>query len=342
MATLEQEMQEREKLHSILDELATVNPEKLIRLDELGSTLSFEAGLPYFDRTLRLFRTLAESNLDNVPYSVLNRLSTQATEVKNQIDQVRSFSPTDSNPVSTRDSIINSFRDNYDKRFTEISPVIAYSIRKGTDFELLEREARETVIQSKAMAQEIRKNGEQASAEAESTLEKIKQAAAEVGVAQHATHFKIESDYHSKTAINWLIATAIIGILTIVWGVFSFKFHAIPVSNPPQTIELVESFASKIIVLSVLYYTLVWSAKNYNAHRHNFVVNKHRQNALSTFETFVKAANDSDTKNAVLIQATQSIFGAQQSGYIQKDSEQESPNKIIEIMRSVSSMSKGN
>jgi len=72
-----------------------------------------------------------------------------------------------------------------------------------------------------------------------------------------------------------------------------------------------------------------------NRHNHNFVVNKHRQNALSTFQAFSEATiNDPDTKNAILLQATQCIFSPQPSGFINKENEQENSNKIIEIFKS--------
>ncbi len=343
MATVEQERAEHEALRKLLEELAGTKPDQLIRTDELGSSLNFKPGLPFFERMLWLFRTLSESNLDNVPYTVLNKLKNLSLQLKTQVDQVKQFSPNVNNPTAVRDTLIYWFRDNYDGYFIEISPVIAYSIRKGTDFELLEKKARESLIQIEAVVKEIEEHGRDAAAETELTLQKVRQAAAEVGVAQHATHFQLEAKNHSETAAKWLIATIVAGFITVVWGIFSFKFHPVPMSSPPTTTELVESFASKLMVLSVLYYVLVWAGKNYGAHRHNFVVNKHRQNALSTFETFVKAAGeDIDTKNAVLLQATQSIFSSQSSGYINRDNDQESPNKIIEIMRNVSSLGKGN
>ena len=68
----------------------------------------------------------------------------------------------------------------------------------------------------------------------------------------------------------------------------------------------------KLIILSVFFSALIWAAKNYQAHRHNYVINRHRQDSLSTFEGFVSAAgDDTETKNAVLLQATQSIFASQ-------------------------------
>jgi hypothetical protein len=40
------------------------------------------------------------------------------------------------------------------------------------------------------------------------------------------------------------------------------------------------------------------------------------------------------TKNAVLLEATRTIFSNQQTGYLNNDNEPDSPNKIIEIFKS--------
>jgi len=173
-----------------------------------------------------------------------------------------------------------------------------------------------------------------------STLEKVRRAAAEVGVSQHATHFKEAANDHARKSIYWLCATLLAAAITVGWGIATFFIHPLgsPPNNPPTTAQVIQFSLAKLIILSSLYYALVWCARNYRAQRHNFIVNKHRQNALSTFETFVKAAQDDpETKNAVLLQATQSIFSAQPSGYIRDESESESPNKIIEILRTIGS-----
>lgn len=90
-----------------------------------------------------------------------------------------------------------------------------------------------------------------------------------------------------------------------------------------------------IILIGLLYFTIT-ASKNYNAHRHNAILNKHRQNALQTFESFVKAAgDDQQTKNAVLLQATATIFSNQNTGYLAAGPEPEGASKIIEIIKGV-------
>ena len=56
---------------------------------------------------------------------------------------------------------------------------------------------------------------------------------------------------------------------------------------------------------------------------------------MNTFETFIKATEDKETKNAVLIQTTQAIFSPQHSGFTDKEKELSSSPQMVEIFRSV-------
>ena len=59
-------------------------------------------------------------------------------------------------------------------------------------------------------------------------------------------------------------------------------------------------------------------------------------NSLSTFKLFLDATGEDDnTKNAILIQASHSVFSMPNSGYAPLDSEADSPNKIIEVIRNI-------
>jgi len=95
----------------------------------------------------------------------------------------------------------------------------------------------------------------------------------------------------------------------------------------------------KIFIFSILLSAAVWCGKTYRAYRHNAVVNRHRQNALATFEAFAKAASDVETKNAVLLQATQCIFSPQQTGYVSGEPESALP-PVLEIVRNLGKSSR--
>lgn len=333
MATLQEEKDMLEALSMNLDVITKTQVEDLIRPD-LGRELNFESGKETFNRNLKLFKDLSNCNLENIPYNTLNQLNNQAADFITRLKKVQDFSANQTNPVTVRDSIVQEFQNQYQTYFTTIHPIISYSIRKGTDFEKLENQAKGIVETLIDLQGEFQEDVNSKLKESESILDKIRNAAANVGVAQHSSHFEVEAEENHKTSIKWFWGTIVMAILTIGWGIGSIFLYP----NIDDTAKTIQYVISKIIILSALYYGLIWSAKNFKALRHNYIVNKHRQNALKTFETFVKAAGDDiQTKNAVLLQATYSIFSSQNSGYNSVDPDSESPNKIVEIIKNVAS-----
>ncbi len=202
--------------------------------------------------------------------------------------------------------------------------------------------------------------------EVDDALTLVRNAASEAGVSQHAKVFDDESKKLQTSSIIWMIVIAIFALLlgllatnfidpkswhpvlpsisastaaTIAASATPTVGNAIPAPavTPPATDFLwIKPFAEKIAFAFVLLFGLLWSSRNYSASRHNEVVNRHRMNALRSFETFAKAATDDQTKNAVLIQATQAIFAPQATGYVKTDGDNSSSSPIIELIRTAS------
>jgi len=102
-----------------------------------------------------------------------------------------------------------------------------------------------------------------------------------------------------------------------------------------STAQSIQMGIAKLITFSILYFGLVWTSRNYRAHRHNFVINQHRQNALNTFESFVEGTSDDHTKNAVLIKSTEAVFSPIVTGYLTKEPEPQGGTQILEVFRNV-------
>lgn len=91
--------------------------------------------------------------------------------------------------------------------------------------------------------------------------------------------------------------------------------------------------ALKAVIISLFYFAVVVANRAYRVNRHNYVINRHRVDALSTFESFSAAANDAGTKSAVLLETTRAIFGPQSSGHLGAEAEAQSSPQILEILR---------
>ena len=123
---------------------------------------------------------------------------------------------------------------------------------------------------------------------------------------------------------------SVLSTAAVLWLLFS-RF---PVES---TGEIVRGIGGRFAVLTLLAFALGFTVRQYTSSKHNETVNTHRQNALLTFETFVSAADDQDTKDAVLLEATRSIFAPQSSGFLRSGREPDSPSTMVEVIRRIGS-----
>jgi hypothetical protein len=79
---------------------------------------------------------------------------------------------------------------------------------------------------------------------------------------------------------------------------------------------------------------LFLSARNFLNHKHNAIVNRHRQNALMTHRALIEAAGDHGIREAIMVQAAGCIFSPQNTGYTGGGSsgENPSPKSVVELL----------
>lgn len=334
MAQYEEELRSRQLLQQLLAGFATFSVAELERHD-LPTEINFAHGSSYFERSLKLFNSLNSIDLTDIPYTKLQSLNSIVTQAHNAFTDIRNFSIAKfpNNPVAQRDSFLNFVRDQYDSWFENISPTIAYfnSIRRNIGG--YEKLAKEQLDQIHAIIDSSDTQLKNAINESQNILLQIRTIAQEAGVSQYAVHFKEEADLNQKNAGPWLWASSILAGFTFILGILlyiQYLFY-VPILSTSQSIQ---TAIPKLFIFSLLLTSSVWCGKTYRAYRHNAVVNRHRQHALSTFQAFAQAAIDPATKDAVLLQATQCIFSQQPTGFIQIEPESTSL-PISEMMKAI-------
>ncbi len=150
---------------------------------------------------------------------------------------------------------------------------------------------------------------------------------------KQAAHFNAEFEHHTTEANRWQGYAVKLAIGLGVFAVISLFLHKVPFLKPETMYDAVQLSISKILIFSVMAYMLFLSAKNFLNHKHNAIVNKHRQNALMTHSALVEASGDEGVRDAVLLQAASCIFSAQSTGYT-TGGENESVNQksMVEIL----------
>lgn len=316
-----------DELRSAIDMLLGVPFEKHALNPEFGA-INFEQALPELSNLRRILAALKIADLSIVPKNRRDRLLQSVKNSSEQIQRMNNFSLQQANPHESRNSIQNDIVSAYSDLFDKAVPLVAPDLfAKDVDAE------RAKIDEIAQQMEKIYAEQQQVLAEAQQTLGAIKKASAEAGVASEAKHFADAAADHQSAATKWGFATGIVAATGVIWGLL--VVWTLSISSTATPAEIVQQALGKLIVFTALYYALIFCARNYSANRHNYVVNHHKANSLATFETFVRAANqDTAIKNAVLLQATSSIFSPPPSGYAQfKESDGDSPNKIIEITK---------
>lgn len=298
-----------------LERVQKFDVQTLVRQDQLGQALCFAEITSHAQSIVDLYKRISIACLDDFADQQLDSITTQANSDNQLFEKILAFMPTDNNANQQRISLIESVTNRRDQLFNILWQYIAYSVARVTDTTLLETQARATIQAIKDQATDIQKHLNANKKESDDVLKAIKSVAAEQGVSQQATYFKDEFDTQETKAEEWLRRTYYFSVAIAGFAVASLFLHKWEWLAPKTDLETVQFVSSKIIIFSVLAFLLLMSSRNYGRHKHNAVLNKHRQNALLTYQALVKAAGEKGTEDIVLANAASCIFSPQDTGY---------------------------
>ena len=295
----------------VLKDLQNFDPKTLSRDADLGLLMNFSNAVEYAEAIVDMYKKIPVAALSDFTDSQLNVIQDQAAEDLNLFDHILKFDSTSPNSANTRASILARIKERRDILFEHLWQYVAYGVARITTIEQINK---------------LKTDGE-------SVLEKIKSTAAELGVSQRATYFKDEVNTQEDSAQRWLLCASISAITLVFFAIFSLFLHKFDLIRPANTTEMLQLMTSKVLIFSVLGYILILAAKNYTAHKHNAVVNRHRQNALLTYRSLSAAADDAGTQDIVLAHAASCIFSPQETGFTSGKNDATSGSKsVLELL----------
>lgn len=306
-----------------------------LRRSELGP-FSFEESIPAARRAIDLYNQVPVQFVDELPEQQKTLLRDNANATFILLEEVLAFDPSSvDNPNQVKSQLLINLESLRDPQFQYIHPIISYLATRQHDFGALERQARAAAQAARDEAARLRETLEDAEVEANRILDEVRKTAAEQGVSQQAFHFAAEAKEQSEEAKNWqryTIGTAFLLGAFAVGSLFIGRAFLVPV-NAYDAFQL---GLSKVLIFATIAFMLFLCARTLMAHRHNRVVNKHRQNALLTFNALVEATSGEDARDIVLTHASACIFAPQDSGFSKN---QPSGPPLIEIMPKLSASS---
>ena len=280
-----------ENAKSSLSRMQDFDVESLPREGELGTSLNFREVIPHAVKLIELYKRLSREAMDDIPDSFANQIKSQADADFNKLQEILQFDTTMvENPNAIRQQLIQQIESAYSPAFSTLHQFISYGSSVTIDVQRMENEARAMIQSVQDQTESITKELSDTRDRAQEILEDVRRVAAEQGVSQQAIHFKQESESHAEQSERWKKNTIILAWGLGIYAFLSLFSHKLPWIGPETTIQTIQFVASKILVFVVISYMLFLSARNFMSHKHNAIVNKHRQNALATFQALSRSS----------------------------------------------------
>ncbi len=314
-----------------LDNLRALSPENL----EAGRNLGPFTFGRYYDRFAEIIEfasDLYSLPLEHLAVEEIESWKGSVRALYQQFNAIVQFDPEAvGSPSVERDSLANNVIQHFRNLKGAVVQQLPYLIlkREPIDLKQLKKRAENASSEIEGKAKEAETKFQ----EIESILRSSQTAVAQVGVDVHSGDFSSVASDHQKYGKYWLIATiVVICVAVAVPIIFITRFPLDP--NEPQIVNI-QIGLTKIAIVFVLYFLISVFVKNYRTHRHLYIVNKHRETSLKTFQTFVKGAGDDEqTKLHILMEAARTVFSPTNTGYM--PSEDDSPtNRVVEILKTV-------
>jgi hypothetical protein len=298
--------------------------------------LDFSAAIPAFRKVVDFYKQIPTEFLVDLPETSQTQLRQFALEFLAIHQRLMSFDPAESSDAKgEREGLINQVNGAHTTQFNNMYPLVSYLASRQRDLSAVEREARAVVDATKAQADQLTNTMKSAEAETQRVLAEVRKTAAEAGVSQQARYFADQAQYHLDAASDWQKYTVGLAAALAVFAALSVLL-GFTVLEPKSAYQAVQLTIAKVLIFSTLAYLLFLSARTLLAHRHNEIVNKHRQNALLTFNALAEAASSEQTREVVLTHASACIFAPQESGFA-KPAAGQSPQSLIEVLPRVMS-----
>jgi hypothetical protein len=253
--------------------------------------------------------------------------------LKATLDQIQAFTIESNDPTGMRNQLTGQLKTQADQFFSVAHIYIPYLAYQKGDVQRNISELTESVERASQLVGGAKEEIEKKQAEIVNIIVAAREAAASVGVAHFTADFTTESSEQDASASRWLIATGSMALLTLAVAV---GLVFLPINADSTTPQVIQMFTSKVVILGLLFTSTIWCGRLYKAARHQGSVSKHRANALRTFQAFTKAASDDESRNAILMETTKSIFAITPTGYLDNESTPDGGLKIVEVVKHAS------
>ena len=327
-------------------DLEELDLERLKRSDLAGAGFSFEflhENLLIVHGMFRDILTSSRESLLNLSQGQLITVNQNLQTFYEHIRQIEDFEISGENPREAHTNLLQDISVYCDSMKQTLGDITAFlSSRKVSQLESqVNATTAKAVDRLNTQTSRTKQNNEEAEKQESNRQQEFNQLKlelqnqlAEKPISQYKAIFQEQAKAHHKNARFWL---GMAGAATVAFAVAFVLLSIFVKIEGTQLAGTLQNLFTKGFLLSPIYVWLNRSIKNHTAQKHLEVINTHRQNALETFDTFVAAAEGNrETRDAVLLAATEAIFDANQTGYLStKTSGPDSRSPVQQVIREI-------
>lgn len=328
-----------------LEPLAGFSAQELSERPKWGE-INFQHVRREIDSAIAIAKEFLELPLAELTAHNFSRLSNVVPRFTQCLVNIDNFSLDMPNPGETRNQLCNEVLSMSDQLEDIAQQLIPYLRMKRGDFDESKRRLDKHAAEMDKFLQAAQESTQQFMEEAkqldeeqrERTSEVLKNAeaaGAKIGVGAFTRVFAEEAKELHKKARIWLGVTGSFGLATLASALY-FYFSGNPVSLENMDVwRVVANVGSKGAILAVLFTGTIWCGRVYRALLHQATTNKHRALSLQTFQSFVKATDDAEVKDAILLAATNASFGNTTTGLVDQKGSEGFATSLFEAVRNL-------
>lgn len=295
-----------------LDSALLLDVASLARKEDLPQNNNFSSVVQYFERAQGALREIRERDLTRLARRDIEAVISACSQFEAQVKEIRGYDLNSGNYKEAIPKIAKRVSVVYDAVMEQLALPLAFTAMQQTDFAAMERQARGVFSELQDKKASVEALVVSTREESDKALALVRAAAAEGGVSSNAQVFEEAGGAHEGRAQKWLGATKWLAGITVG---LALGFLVLSAFWAPPGDRLASFLVSKLVVLSAGLYATVWCGRNYKACLHNETLNRHRANALKTFQAFVKGAHEAAVSDAILLQAAHAAFQSRPTGY---------------------------
>ena len=316
-----------EEIRATLREIAAIDIEReLVRSSALGTALDFSAYQGLFEEVQRFVSSLAELPFENLPDRAQGPIRNALDQLQRAIDGVMQFSSAQQGE-SERDSRASQLQQNFDAFKFTVIPYAGYLYWTSINLQEYQRDLDALIKNAEDSVDQSLQELDERKSESDQMLDAIRKATAEAGVSQEATTFREAAQRYETVARRWLWWSLVAVVIT-VGAAFALVF-VLNKNGQISEADVLQIVLTKAAVLAVLAYVTVTTVRLYRSNAHLAAVNRHREDALRTFRTFVEGTEAGEIKDKVLLAAAHAAFGQTATGLIGEKSER---GNVLEVL----------